>query len=99
MGQLRKTAQHLSRRVRDGDSVAAAQLLSHSIELGHSRLALHRLFLAHAMGARIEAEQFRYCAALLKSIPKDAAEEIARIQAVNARTYLGRAGKNHVGNA
>lgn len=99
MGQLRKNAQHLSQRVRGGDAAAAAQLLSHSIELGHSRLALHRLFLAHAMGARIEAQQIRYCAALLRSIPKDAAEEIARVQAANARKYLGKAGKSHVENA
>lgn len=93
LGQLRKRAKVLAHRIRAGDSDAAGQLLNHSIKLGHGKLAIHRFFLARAMGAKLEVEQVEYCAALLKNFPAEAVENIARIEAKNARSYLTEGGK------
>ena len=76
MGQLRKIARELSKRARNGDRGAAQELLRHSIDLGHRRLALHRFFLATAMGVEPPPEHLRYCAELLGSIPEDAVRDI-----------------------
>lgn len=99
MGQLRKKARHLSERVRQGDTDAASALLDHSIELGHAKLTLHRFFLAHAMGARIDTDQIRHCAPLLRGMSREVAEDIAAVQARNAKLYLGRSAKSGVQHA
>ncbi|GAW36529.1 hypothetical protein RA2_03600 [Roseovarius sp. A-2] len=98
MGQLRKIARELSKRARNGDRGAAQELLRHSIDLGHRRLALHRFFLATAMGVEPPPEHLRYCAELLGSIPEDAVRDIARKEVRNAQVYLARGSNREVVN-
>jgi hypothetical protein len=98
MGQLRKIARELSKRARNGDKRAAQELLRHSVDLGHRRLALHRFFLAKAIGVEPPPEHLRYCAELLGSIPEDAVRDIARKEVRNAQVYLARGGNREVVN-
>ncbi|WYK05986.1 hypothetical protein DWF04_019880 [Cereibacter sphaeroides f. sp. denitrificans] len=90
MGQLRKKAQQLSRQARNGDRAAAQELLRHSVETGHGKLALHRFFLASAMGAEVRGDLARYCADLMTRIPSETVRKIAQAEAANARLYLQR---------
>lgn len=90
MGQLRRFARELSQRARKGDRMAAQELLRHSVDLGHRRLALHRFFLAKAMGAEPAPEHLRYCAELLSDIPEGEVRDIAREEVRKAQIYLAR---------
>jgi len=90
MGQLRKQAQALSARVRLGDADAAVALLGHSVQLGHGKLAIRRLFLAHAMGAAVPHEYARYCAAILDRFQRHVIETMAAEEARRAVSYTNR---------
>lgn len=90
MGQLRKQAQALSARVRQGDADAAVALLGHSVQLGHGKLAIRRMFLAHAMGATVPNEYARYCAAMLDRFQRHVIEAMAAEEAHRALRYASR---------
>lgn len=90
MGQLRKQARALSARVREGDPDAASALLSHSVRLGHGRLALRRGFLACAMGARLSQEDARYCADILGTLSRETARDMADEERQRALRYLNK---------
>lgn len=90
MGQLRKQAQALSARVRQGDADAAVALLGHSVQLGHGKLALRRLLLARAMGATVPAEYVRYCAAMLDRLQNHVIEAMAAEERRRALRYTKR---------
>ena len=91
MGQARQHTKDLSERVRKGDRDAATQLLSHSVRLGHRRLAVRRLFFAHAIGAKIDADDVAYCAKLLDDLPFEAIRDLAGDAQAQARRIQGRA--------
>lgn len=87
MGRLRKTAKALSRRARQGDVEAARALLSHSVRLGHRKLAVRRLFLALAMGARNLGEEARYCRSVAAALSPEALRKMAEEARRDARLY------------
>lgn len=70
MGQLRKKTKALTERVREGDADAAIELLQHSVRLGHSKLALRRLFLTQFMGAAVVSDDLRFCLSILNRLPR-----------------------------
>lgn len=88
MGQLRKRVRALSAQVREGDPDAASALLSHSVRLGHGRLAARRGLLACAMGARVSQEDARYCADILGTLPREAVRTMAAEEKQKALRYL-----------
>lgn len=90
MGQLRKKAQDLSQRVREGDRDAASELLRHSVKPGHGKLALRRLFLARAMGAIVSEEDLRYCLGVSKKLPHEKTHAIAEEERHKAARYIKR---------
>lgn len=90
MSQLRKRVKELSHQVRQGDTKAAAALLSHSVRLGHDRLAIRRLFLAHAMGAQICEQDARYCLSVLSDLSPDTLSQMASDARQLSRIYSAR---------
>ena len=90
MGQLRKKAKELSCRVRDGDVDAAQKLFVHSVQMGHGRLAVRRLMLVHAMGAKIEDRHVHYCANILALLPHGTARKMAKEAQRDANIFLSR---------
>lgn len=90
MGQLRKKVKELSCRVRDGDVDAAQKLFVHSVQMGHGRLAVRRLMLVHAMGAKIPDEHANYCATILASLPPGTIRKMAEEAHHDANIFLSR---------
>ncbi|MBU9698977.1 hypothetical protein GU927_014095 [Rhodobacteraceae bacterium HSP-20] len=90
MGQLRKQAKALSLQARRGDVSAARQLLSHSVRMGHRNLAVRRLFLALAMGARNVEHEARYCAEIISVLPDETIRKMMAEARCNADIYTAR---------
>lgn len=89
MGQLRKQAKALSARVKEGDA-AAAELLSHSVKLGHGKLAVRRFLLAQAMGATVPKDDAAHCVAVLDHLPCGVIETMEKEEGQKARRYMKR---------
>lgn len=90
MGQLRKKVKELSCRARYGDVGAAQDLFVHSVQMGHGRLAVRRLMLVYAMGAKVQAQDAHYCANILASLPPGTARKMAEEAQRTAKLYLKR---------
>lgn len=90
MGKLRQAARALSQKVRQGDPDAARELLSHSVRMGHEKLALRRYFIAVCLGARDLADEERYCTGVAATLPAESVRRMAAEASTEAKTYAER---------
>lgn len=84
----------LAARIKKGDAEAAAELLAHSISLGHRKLTARRYFLAQAMDAVIPHEYARYCANILKHLPQESINIMMKEEQHRADLYMKRRRKD-----
>ena len=84
----------LAAKIKKGDAEAAAELLAHSIGLGHSKLTARRYFLAQSMEAVIPQEYARYCANILEQLPQETINKMMKEEQHRAELYMKRRSKD-----
>lgn len=91
MSKLRKAVRELSRRARSGNREAVQSLLSHSIWLGHSRLALRRLLLLQEMGGQPSGLELEFCVSFARTLDREVLLQMQEDARQSARIFLNRA--------